>query len=88
MSKVFIPESTFGKSSKKKKKRINRCAFKTCTRKLYLTDAVCRCQHIYCTLHRLPETHACNYNFKTETKAAFMKRVGLGGGEVRKLEVI
>ena len=72
---------------KKKKKKI-RCSFKKCNCKLTLTDMVCRCQKRYCSLHRLPESHSCTFNFKNETEKAFIKRVGLGGGVPCKMEVI
>ena len=72
----------------KKKKVVERCSFETCKRKLKLTDMVCRCKNRYCQKHRLPESHICEFNFKNETTEAFMKRVGLGGGEPCKMEVI
>ena len=91
MSKVFITDpqaNNIHKKEKRKKNKIKRCALKECRKKLRLTDTACRCQQIYCPLHRLPEMHTCSYNFKSETEVSFMKRVGLGGGEVLKLEVI
>jgi predicted nucleic acid binding AN1-type Zn finger protein len=72
----------------KKKKVVKRCSFETCKRKLKLTDMGCRCKNRYCQQHRLPESHFCEFNFKNETAEAFMKRVGLGGGEPCKMEVI
>jgi hypothetical protein len=45
-------------------KSINACFFEKCNKKLKLTDFKCRCDHIYCSLHRLPKTHNCNYNYK------------------------
>jgi len=72
----------------KKKTKCKRCSFETCKRKLKLTDMVCRCQKRYCSLHRLPEKHCCEFNFKNETEEAFMERVGLGGGVPCKMEVI
>ena len=88
MSKAFITDPQVNNIHKKKKKKIKRCALKECRKKLFLTDTPCRCKQIYCSLHRLPEMHTCSYNFKNETEASFMKRVGLGGGKVLKLEVI
>ena len=87
MSKVFTTKS-MKVSKKRQKKRVKRCNFETCNRKLSLTDGVCRCKNIYCAKHRLPELHECTHDFKNESEEAFMKRVGLGGGEVCKLEVI
>lgn len=49
----------------------------------------CRCSYIYiCTFHRLPEQHECRYNFRKFNKNSFAKHVGLGDGEVPKLEKI
>ena len=89
MSKVFTTKRKYDKVSKKKHAtKPKRCSLETCKRKLYLTDSACRCKQTYCSRHRLPELHECTYNFKNESNEAFMKRVGLGGGEVCKLEVI
>ncbi|KAM6557583.1 hypothetical protein CsatB_004602 [Cannabis sativa] len=41
----------------------NRC--KHCNKKIGLTGFSCRCGHAYCNHHRLPEEHACTYDFKT-----------------------
>ncbi len=45
-------------------KPANRCHFDDCRKKLQLTDLACRCQKIFCSLHRLPETHKCTFNHK------------------------
>ena len=42
----------------------NCCAFENCNRKLKLTDFACKCEKIFCTIHRLPEHHNCVYNYK------------------------
>ena len=83
MSKVLM-----SKSQNKKNTKTKRCCFKTCNKKLCLTDMPCRCKQTYCSIHRLPEMHTCSYNFKNEIDSEFMKRVGLGGGKICKLEVI
>ena len=83
MSKVLMT-----KVLKKKIQKRKRCYFETCKKKLTLTNSVCRCKQRYCSLHRLPESHDCSYNFKNESNKAFMKRVGLGGGKKCKLEII
>ena len=85
-------ESTTRKISdnpkKKKKIKSKRCDFDGCRRKLKLTDMECRCSYIFCTFHRLPEQHECGYNFRKFNKDRFAKQVGLGGGEVPKMEKI
>ena len=76
------------KKVKKAKKTKKRCSLQDCRKKLRLSDLPCRCTMRFCTIHRLPETHFCSYNFNNETDIAFMKRVGLGGGEICKMEII
>jgi predicted nucleic acid binding AN1-type Zn finger protein len=75
-------------SKNKNKKKKKRCSLSTCKHKLTLTDMKCRCTLRYCQQHRLPENHSCSFNFKNETEEAFMNRVGLGGGQPCKIEVI
>jgi predicted nucleic acid binding AN1-type Zn finger protein len=41
-----------------------RCCAVDCKKKLTLTDTNCRCGQRYCVIHRLPETHACTFDFK------------------------
>ena len=43
---------------------INCCAFENCNRKLKLTDYACKCEKIFCKIHRLPEDHNCVYDYK------------------------
>ena len=86
MSKVCISKDDNKKSCNKKSKK--KCSYDSCNKKLSLTVFPCRCKHRFCNIHRLPEAHACTYNYKVEDVAAFMKRVGLGGGKVGKIEVI
>jgi len=45
-------------------KTSNICFFEECNKKIKITDFKCRCDHIYCSIHRLPETHKCNHNYK------------------------
>ena len=70
------------------KRKTKRCCHSECKKKLTLTDMPCRCLQRFCSKHRLPEQHVCCYNFKPENTEEFMKRVGLGGGNYTKVEVI
>jgi hypothetical protein len=45
-------------------KQSNKCFFEDCNKNLKIIDLKCKCDHIYCSNHRLPETHKCNYNYK------------------------
>ena len=40
----------------------NRC--KSCNKKVGLTGFECKCGNMFCGMHRYPEKHACNVNFK------------------------
>lgn len=51
-----------------KKKPANRCSERTCNKKLMLTDITCKCSQRFCSTHRMPEDHACNYDFKAAGK--------------------
>lgn len=42
----------------------NKCSYDECNKKLKLTDLKCRCEHVFCSIHRLPEKHNCKHNYK------------------------
>lgn len=42
------------------------CNENTCNKKLKLYDMECRCNHKFCSTHRLPEDHACSYDYKKD----------------------
>lgn len=50
------------------KKPANRCSQTTCNKKLMLTDITCKCCQRFCSAHRMPEDHACSYDFKAAGK--------------------
>lgn len=50
-----------------KPKAGNRCT--ACTKKLGLTDMNCRCGHRFCAAHRIPEAHACTYDYRAAAAA-------------------
>lgn len=41
---------------------MSRCP--VCNKKLKLTDIKCKCEKIFCSLHRYPNMHDCSFNFK------------------------
>ena len=55
------------------KKKKNRCAFEGCRKKLKLTDMDCKCKNRFCSLHRLPETHNCSWDPKSENEMNIYK---------------
>ena len=52
----------------------NNCFYEDCGKRLKITDLKCRCEYIYCSTHRLPETHACNYDYKTSGRDLLVKQ--------------
>jgi len=63
----------------------NRCA--CCRKKLALTDFACgKCTVRHCALHRLPEQHGCDHDYKTAGRDA----IAAANPEVRakKVDVI
>ena len=65
----------------------NRCQFvdddgTPCKKKVMIGMVSCRCEKVFCNLHRLPEAHACRYDFRQnhlstmDEQIANMKCVG------------
>ncbi len=52
----------------------SKCNLEECNKKLQLTDFKCKCNNIYCSKHRLPETHSCNYDYKTSGRDLLNKQ--------------
>lgn len=56
---------------------VERCAFINgdlkCKKKLKLTDLSCRCQKRFCSIHRMPENHKCEYDYKNYGKKLIKK---------------
>lgn len=50
------------------KKKLKRCSYIGCKKKLKLTDVTCKCSFTFCMLHRLPESHKCTYDYVAEGK--------------------
>lgn len=51
----------------------NRCP--CCRKKLALMDMACKCGIRHCQSHRLPEAHACTFDFKTTGRAQLTKQL-------------
>lgn len=56
-----------------KKKKTLRCFAADCNKKIKISDLSCRCGHIFCGKHRLPETHNCSYDFKAKGKSILIE---------------
>ena len=44
----------------------NRCNYINCSKKLKISDFKCKCDYLFCSAHRLPESHECSFNYKNE----------------------
>jgi hypothetical protein len=53
-------------NSKKKKEKITRCFI--CLKKLIIIEFKCKCDNIFCNIHRYPEEHNCTYDHKKDGK--------------------
>ena len=49
------------------------CSLEGCGKKLTLTSIRCKCEKKYCMAHRLPEEHACSYDFKADGMKELLK---------------
>jgi predicted nucleic acid binding AN1-type Zn finger protein len=58
----------------------------TCQKRLALTDFACRCGPRFCALHRVPDAHACKYDFRAEAQKLLTAQLARVVGE--KLEKI
>lgn len=58
--------------SETKGKNKIRCVI--CNKKLKLHEQyVCKCNNYYCTSHKLPEQHQCNFDFKKSAREMIKK---------------
>ncbi|CAN0211067.1 unnamed protein product, partial [Hapterophycus canaliculatus] len=49
------------------------------------TGIACRCNYVFCSLHRYPEQHDCTFDFKTSDRND-LKRTVVGGGQFSKVD--
>lgn len=42
----------------------DKCEHENCKKKLSLTDFPCKCKKRFCPIHRYPEDHLCNFDYK------------------------
>jgi predicted nucleic acid binding AN1-type Zn finger protein len=52
-----------------------RCGFPECKHKLALSDMECKCGVRHCSKHRMPEDHACAFDFKAHDRAVLGKQL-------------
>lgn len=76
------------KKDRTKKPKKPRCAFEGCRKKLRITDTKCRCDKIFCHIHRCAVDHKCAKLHEKDDHETHSKRCGLGGGAFSKLDRI
>ncbi|KMZ59706.1 Zinc finger A20 and AN1 domain-containing stress-associated protein [Zostera marina] len=54
-----------------KKKSTDRCSF--CNKKIDLMGYKCRCDDVFCSVHRYSDKHNCGFDYKTLAKDAIAK---------------
>jgi len=63
IKKDNIEEKNWEEKDKKEEKI---CNYDGCKRKLKLTDQPCKCENTFCKLHKFPEDHKCDFNYKCQ----------------------
>ena len=59
-----------------------------CNKKVGLTGLECRCGYSFCSTHRYPDEHKCDFDFKAHGKEILSKRnekIGGSNGLVEKI---
>jgi len=46
-----------------------------CDRKANNLGLVCKCNGLFCMEHRLPESHSCTYDYRTELQKKLTKQL-------------
>ena len=47
-----------------KSRKANKCPHPECKKKIKITDFKCKCNKTFCSKHRPPEMHDCDYDYK------------------------
>ena len=55
------------------KKIIEKCP--VCQKRANNLDIICKCGKKFCMSHRLPETHSCDFDFKTEQREKLLEQL-------------
>ena len=50
-----------------------KCPIEGCHVKIRLVDFACKCEKVFCVKHRLPEVHACTFDYKASAKEVLLK---------------
>lgn len=44
------------------------CQFEGCEKRVKITDLSCRCEKTFCKIHKFPENHKCEYDYREPAK--------------------
>ena len=53
---------------------MSKCSMERCSRKLSLIPFSCKCEKDFCNIHRMPESHNCLFDYKTEGRKYLEKQ--------------
>lgn len=67
------------------KKNYNRCNYINCNKKIRISDIKCKCEFIFCSLHRLPETHECIFNYKLKDSGKIIENMKCISSKIEKI---
>jgi len=71
----------------KKKVQKNRKRCFECRKKVGLTALSCKCGFVFCGLHRFPDQHNCDFDFKAHDRGNLAKSL-TGGGSFAKMQKV
>lgn len=40
------------------------CQYGDCNKRIKITDFACKCEKLYCKMHKSPENHDCKYDYR------------------------
>ncbi|TPP67503.1 Zinc finger A20 and AN1 domain-containing stress-associated protein 8 [Fasciola gigantica] len=66
-----VPQPTEFKFSASSTPRVNRCSW--CRKRVGLTGFLCRCENLFCSLHRYSDQHECSYDYQAHGRIELAK---------------
>lgn len=76
--------SSPGETGKSPAKGRNRCF--SCNKKVGLTGFRCRCDNLFCSMHRYSDQHECSFDYKTDGRAKLERdNPQVVGAKIRKI---
>lgn len=63
----------------------NRCNYVQCNKKLRISDMKCKCEFTFCSLHRLPESHECIFDYKSKDSDKIIENMKCVSSKIDKI---